>query len=285
MKYDILIATPLKLVSLIRAEAIDLSRVEMIIMDEADKLLELEKTFTNKNDDDDDEDEENEEPAQRDRSSFLNQVDEILAQCPKNDTVIRGLFSATIGAFVRELATAFLRNPVEVSIGMENTGASTIHQRLIFVGREDGKLLAIRNLIQEGLKPPVLLFVQSIDRAKELFRELVFDGINVDVIHASRSAHQREEIMKRFRRGDIWVLICTDLMARGIDFKGVQMVINYDLPLSPVNYIHRIGRTGQLKLLKIMFSFFIFLKSRFVFLFLFRSSRSKGRSGHFLHRG
>jgi ATP-dependent RNA helicase DDX52/ROK1 len=245
MKYDILIATPLKLVSLIRADAIDLSRVEMIIMDEADKLLELEKTFANKNDVNDDDNEGDEEPAQRDRSSFLNQVDEILAQCPKNDTIIRGLFSATIGAFVRELATAFLRNPVEVAIGVENTGASTIQQRLIFVGREDGKLLAIRNLIQEGLKPPVLLFMQSIDRAKELFRELVFDGINVDVIHASRSAHQREEIMKRFRRGDIWVLICTDLMARGIDFQGVQMVINYDLPLTPVNYIHRIGRTGQ----------------------------------------
>ena len=122
-----------------------------------------------------------------------------------------------------------------------------------------------------GLKPPVLLFVQSIDRAKQLFIELVYDGINVDVMHAERSQLQREEVIRRFRTGDIWVLICTDLMARGIDFKGnkynhqsiirkkillfntwlmkiceigVQMVINYDLPQSAVSYIHRIGRTG-----------------------------------------
>lgn len=246
MKYDILIATPLRLVTLIRANAIDLSRVEVIIMDEADKLLELDTTKVPKNDDEEESQEEevDEEGIKRDRSSFLNQVDEILAQCPRTG-ILRGLFSATIGAFVRELATAFLQNPIEVSIGIENAGASTINQKLVFVGREDGKLLAIRQLVQEGLKPPVLLFVQSIDRAKELFRELVYDGINVDIMHSSRSDYQREEIMRRFRIGEIWILICTDLMARGIDFQGVQMVINYDLPLTPVNYIHRIGRTGK----------------------------------------
>ena len=132
--------------------------------------------------------------------------------------------------------------------------------------------------------------MQSKDRAKDLFRELVYDGINVDVIHAERTQQQREDIIRlllhtgtsiiivswtvldctrlfymyrfflifyhlfsclflfcrrRFRVGDIWVLICTDLMARGVDFKGVQMVINYDLPQSAVAYIHRIGRTGR----------------------------------------
>ena len=99
--------------------------------------------------------------------------------------------------------------------------------------------------MQEGIKPPVLLFLQSVERAKALFKELVYDGINVDVIHAEKSAKQREEVIRRFRQGDIWVLICTDLMARGVDFKGVQMVINYDLPQSAVDYIHRIGRTGR----------------------------------------
>ena len=173
-------------------------------------------------------------------------MDEILAQCSNtSQPVQRALFSATIGSFVRELASAFLVNPIEVSIGVENSGASTIHQKLLFVGREDGKILAIRQLIQQGLTPPVLIFVQSTDRAKDLFKELVFDGINVDFMHAGRSAIQREEVIRRFRIGEIWVLICTDLMARGIDFKGVQMVINYDLPLTPVSYIHRIGRTGR----------------------------------------
>jgi ATP-dependent RNA helicase DDX52/ROK1 len=179
----------------------------------------------------------------------LTQVDEIIAECPtpSNNSIIlqRCLFSATIGPFVKELAEGFLKNPIHVAIGVENSGATTIDQKLIFVGREDGKLLAIRQLIQEGLRPPVLLFVQSIDRAKDLYKELVFDGINVDIMHSNRSAVQREEVMKRFRQGEIWVLICTDLMARGIDFQGVQMVINYDLPNTAVSYIHRIGRTGR----------------------------------------
>jgi ATP-dependent RNA helicase DDX52/ROK1 len=171
MKYDILIATPLRLVTLIRSNAIDLSSVEMIIMDEADKLLEFDRGKAEM----DEEEEENEEGGEvseqqkRDRSSFLSQIDEILSQCPSSSSsssssLQRGLFSATIGPFVKELASAFLVDPVEVSIGVENSGASTIQQKLIFVGREDGKLLAIRQLIQKGIKPPVLLFVQSIDR-------------------------------------------------------------------------------------------------------------------------
>ena len=205
------------------------------------------------------------------RSSFLSQVDEILAECgtayasadvekkkksnkkdkksePAEGTVVlqRALFSATIGPFVQELAASFLNNPVEVNIGVVNAGATSIDQRLVFVGREDGKLLAIRQLIQRGeLKPPVLLFLQNKERAKELFRELVYEGINIDVIHGDRSQQQREHVIRKFRLGETWVLICTDLMARGIDFKGVKMVINYDLPQSGVAYIHRIGRTGR----------------------------------------
>ena len=86
---------------------------------------------------------------------------------------------------------------------------------------------------------------KSIDRAKELFHELVYDGINVDVIHSERTQHQRDSIIENFRLGKIWVLIATELMARGIDFKGVNMVINYDFPQSVASYIHRIGRTGR----------------------------------------
>ena len=161
-------------------------------------------------------------------------------------TLQRALFSATIGPSVQELAASFLQNPVELSIGVVNAGASSIDQRLVFVGREDGKLLAIRQLIQQGqLKPPVLLFLQNKERAKELYRELVYEGINIDVIHGDRSQQQREDVIRKFRQGETWVLICTDLMARGIDFKGVKMVINYDLPQSGVAYIHRIGRTGR----------------------------------------
>ena len=105
--------------------------------------------------------------------------------------------------------------------------------------------MAIRQLIQQGINPPVLVFVQSIERAKELFRELIYDGLNVDVIHSERTQAQRDNIVDNFRIGKIWVLISTELMSRGIDFKGVSMVINYDFPQSAASYIHRIGRTGR----------------------------------------
>lgn len=86
------------------------------------------------------------------------------------------------------------------------------------------------------------MFVQTKERAKELYTELVYDGINVDVIHAERSQLQRDNVVKSFRSGQIWVLICTELMGRGIDFKGVNLVVNYDFPPSAISYIHRIGR-------------------------------------------
>ncbi len=253
--YDIIVSTPMRLLGLVRAGAIDLSGVRFIALDEADKLFELNKrregtgrdhrkSKDSGNSEDSEEEGEDEGLAER-HSAFLNQVDEILAECPRDGSVQRALFSATIGPFVSELAAQFLHNHVHITVGTENAGNTNIKQILKFVGREDGKLLAIRQIVQEGIKPPVLLFLQSVERAKALFKELVYDGINVDVIHAEKSAKQREEVIRRFRQGDIWVLICTDLMARGVDFKGVQMVINYDLPQSAVAYIHRIGRTGR----------------------------------------
>lgn len=196
-------ATPLRLLSVVRAQAIDLSSVQIVVLDEADKLFELdggnnskthqdeeeeeveapvsggkkaksskkEKKVQNGNDEDDDDDSEdgngsaNGKMSERIRTSFLSQVDEILAQCPEQG-VQRALYSATVGPFVKELASSFLHNPVQITIGKENAGASTIDQKLMFVGREDGKLLAIRQIVQAGLRPPVLLFLQSIDRAK-----------------------------------------------------------------------------------------------------------------------
>ena len=228
---SLLITTPMRLLVLLRAKAVDLSTVEVVIMDEVDKLFELEGA-------------DEEVPGEPVRSSFLSQVDEILAAC-SHISLRRSLFSATMGPMVHELAGAILKNPVFVSIGRQNTGANTIDQKLVFTGNEEGKLLAMRNLIREGLKPPCLLFMQSKDRAKALYKELVYDGINVDVIHSERTQQQRDEAVRQFRTGEIWVLICTDLIARGLDFKGVQMVINYDLPNTAVAYIHRIGRTGR----------------------------------------
>jgi ATP-dependent RNA helicase DDX52/ROK1 len=91
------------------------------------------------------------------------------------------------------------------------------------------------------VRPPVLIFVQSIERAKELFHELVYDGLSCDVIHAERTQAQRDAIVAAFRTGRLWVLIATELLARGMDFKGVNLVVNYDFPQTTVSYIHRIG--------------------------------------------
>ncbi|KDO17282.1 hypothetical protein SPRG_17286 [Saprolegnia parasitica CBS 223.65] len=189
----------------------------MICLDEADRLFEM---------------------------GFVEQIDEVFAACT-NPSLQRMMFSATMLEGVEEMAQSVLKDPIKVAIGVKNAGANTINQRLLFVGKEEGKLVAMKQLIQEGLKLPVLMFVQNKDRAKELFHELVYDGINVGAIHADRTKEQRDKVIKDFRTGSVWVLICTDLMSRGIDFKGVNMVINYDFPQSAVSYIHRIGRTGR----------------------------------------
>ncbi|KAF0683324.1 Aste57867_24617 [Aphanomyces stellatus] len=217
VNYDIVIATPLRLVHLITNDGVKLDQVEMICLDEADRLFDM---------------------------GFVEQIDDVFAACT-NPTMQRMMFSATMLQGVEEMAQSVLKDPIKVSIGVKNAGATTIKQRLMFVGKEEGKLVAMKQLIQEGLKLPVLLFVQNKDRAKELYQELVYDGINVGAIHADRTKEQRDKVIKDFRTGTVWVLICTDLMSRGIDFKGVNMVINYDFPQSAVSYIHRIGRTGR----------------------------------------
>ncbi|KAF6201603.1 hypothetical protein GE061_003995 [Apolygus lucorum] len=94
-----------------------------------------------------------------------------------------------------------------------------------------------------GLKANYI--TKSKDRAKQLFDELIYDGINVDVIHSDRTQHQRDNVVRAFREGKIWVLICTDIMGRGVDFVGIKLVVNYDFPNSAISYIHRIGRTGR----------------------------------------
>ncbi|CAO3701551.1 unnamed protein product [Rhizopus microsporus] len=216
-KFDILVTTPLRLVYAIKENEVDLSAVRHLVLDEADKLLE---------------------------KGFLGQTDEIFAACTST-TIQKSLFSATFSSHIEELAKSVMKDPIRIVIGAKNAATDTIKQELLFTGTEAGKRIALRQLIQRGLKPPVLIFVQSIDRAKELFHELVFDGINVEVIHSDRTKAQRDNIINQFRVGKIWVLIATDLMARGLDFKGVNLVINYDFPQSVASYIHRIGRTGR----------------------------------------
>ncbi|XP_071945364.1 probable ATP-dependent RNA helicase DDX52 [Antedon mediterranea] len=221
-KYDILVSTPNRLVYMLNkgSESLKLTSVEWLIVDESDKLFEDGK------------------------SGFREQLAVIYKAC-ESTHVRRALFSATFAYEVEQWCKLNLDNVVAVTVGQKNTATDTIKQELTFVGSEYGKLVAVREIFRKGFNPPVLMFVQSKDRAKELFNELVYDGLNVDVIHADRPQIQRDEVVKNFRSGKIWVLIATELMGRGIDFKGVNVVINYDFPTSAISYIHRIGRTGR----------------------------------------
>ncbi|KAM7088267.1 putative ATP-dependent RNA helicase DDX52 isoform 2-T2 [Ciconia maguari] len=221
-KFDILVTTPNRLIYLLKQDppAIDLTSVEWLVVDESDKLFEDGK------------------------SGFRDQLASIFLACTSH-VVRRALFSATFAHDVEEWCKLNLDSVVLVSVGARNSAAETVEQELLFVGSETGKLTAMRELVKKGFAPPVLVFVQSIERAKELFHELIYEGINVDVIHADKTQQQRDNVVHSFRAGKIWVLICSALLARGIDFKGVNMVINYDLPTSAVEYIHRIGRTGR----------------------------------------
>lgn len=217
---DVLISTPLRLASMIEesdATTRQLADVQMVILDEADKLLEM---------------------------GFVEQADTVLAACT-NDKIVRGMFSATMASGIEELAHTALRDAVQVVVGKVGAGASDIDQKLLYVGREEGKLMAIRQQIREGMRPPVLIFLQSKERANELYSELKYDGVKAGILHGDMPLAAREDMVRRYRIGEVWFLIATDLIGRGLDFKGINTVINYDFPQTAVSYVHRIGRTGR----------------------------------------
>ena len=217
-KYDLIISTPLRLIDVMKAEALDLSNLKNIIFDEADKLFD---------------------------KTFIEQSDAILGLCNTRN-LRKSMFSATIPSSVEEIANSIMLDPIRIIIGHKEAANANIEQKLIYCGNEEGKLIAIRQLVQEGeFKPPIIIFLESITRAKALYHELMYDRMNVDVIHAERTPTQRAKIIERFKSGELWCLICTDVLARGIDFKGVNLVINYDVPRTAQAYVHRIGRTGR----------------------------------------
>lgn len=266
---DILVTTPLRLFVALQSEnsKVDLSHVRLVyvnpflfllysqyfvwssqcfsyfhtrVLDEADRLLDATDGVLKAKR------EGNKESGSAHAQSFVEQIDSLLGAC--GNRAVRAMFSATMGGRIHSLAETVLRSPVDITINSHGgaIGANTdIDQKLVFVGREEGKLLEIRKLINKGIKPPVLIFLQSQERAQALYKELKYENVNADVIHAKRSQKARDLAVQNFRKGETWVLICTDLVARGVDFKAVNLVINYDLPASGVTYVHRIGRTGR----------------------------------------
>ncbi|EIW66238.1 hypothetical protein TREMEDRAFT_41061 [Tremella mesenterica DSM 1558] len=216
---DILVATPERLHHLINEQRVSLAETSHIILDEADRLL---------------------------SPDFLPQVEPIVEACT-HPKVQKCLLSATIPAGAEALARTWLREGgVRIVVGIKDSAVTTVDQSLVFTATESGKLMTLRQLISSGDLPyPSLIFVQSIERAEELCKTLALEGVKVDMVHGGRSRTKREEAVVRFRKGDVWILVVTEVLARGMDFRGVKVVINYDFPQTVQSYIHRVGRTGR----------------------------------------
>lgn len=199
--------------------SLPLRSVEWLVLDEADRLLER---------------------------GFAESVDAIVGMAPASAS--KSLFSATIPERVEHLASGMLTRQIKVTVGERNNPVKSVNQELRFVGRETGKPLAMRQLLREGLEVPCLVFVDGRERAVEARRELEADaGLRVPVAcaHAGMEQWEKERAILRFREGSAWVLVATDLVARGMDFAGVKTVINFDFPKTRSDYVHRVGRAGR----------------------------------------
>jgi len=193
-------------------------------------------------------------------------------KCCINESLQTSLWSATIGSSIESLAqstilerrrrlglSASKHHVIRVIVGLKDSALPTVSHRLIYAATERGKLLAIRQLLHPStaedapaLRPPFLVFTQTIPRAVALHSELLYDippeaggSTRIAVLHSDLSDTARSNVMAEFRKGEIWVLITTDLLSRGIDFRGINGVVNYDIPNTGAAYVHRAGRTGR----------------------------------------
>jgi len=212
---DILVATPGRLLDLISQGYVDLSHVRFLVLDEADRMLDM---------------------------GFIRDIRKILAQIPKKRQSL--LFSATIPRSIVDLSNDILYNPVSVSITPESTTVEAIEQSLMFVMRSDKRGL-LTYIIEEESPDKVLVFCRTKHGCNRIARQLGQDGIDALPIHGNKSQGARENALRRFRNGTLQVLVATDVASRGIDVSDISHVINLDLPNEPEVYVHRIGRTGR----------------------------------------
>lgn len=212
---DILVATPGRLLDLHDQKLLQLNKVEVLVLDEADRMLDM--------------------GFQRD----LNRILDILPQKRQNL-----LFSATFSKEIKKLANAFLRNPVSVSATPENTTVEKISQRIIRVDKSKKTALTIK-LIKDGDWQQVLIFTRTKHGANKLSKKLDKAKVSSAAIHGNKTQNARTNALAGFKSGKIMVLVATDIAARGLDIPLLPHVINYELPNVPADYVHRIGRTGR----------------------------------------
>jgi ATP-dependent RNA helicase RhlE len=212
---QILVATPGRLIELMESNAVHISDIDTLVLDEADKMLNM---------------------------GFKEQMDQILSKLPKKRQNL--LFSATLNEDVKQVEKLLLNKPVVISIDEEKDPIDLIQQFAYFVSEEKkGPLL--RHLIKSNNMQQVLVFTSSVQKATQVANKLRNNGIQAQAIHSKKSQGARTDLLTKFKHGHLQVLVSTDLLARGIDIEFLPYVVNYELPRSPKDFIHRIGRTGR----------------------------------------
>ncbi len=215
MGVNVLVATPGRLLELVDANAVHLSDIKTLVLDEADKMLNL---------------------------GFKDEVNRILGLLPKKRQNL--LFSATLNDDVKNINQILLQNPEVINIDTKTDNTDLINQ-IAYLVSDDRKGPLLRYLIKSKELKQVLVFVSSIKRADNVANKLRANGIQAWPIHSKKSQGARTDLLTKFKYGKLQVLVATDLISRGIDIEFLPSVINYELPRSPKDYIHRIGRTGR----------------------------------------
>jgi len=212
---DIIVATPGRLNDYIERKAVDLSKVEMLVLDEADRLLDL---------------------------GFMPQVRRIISKVNKERQTL--MFSATIDDRIGRLSNEFSEDPIIVKVNNERVDAATVEQQFVHVTEFNKDALLLKLLSDFGAEA-VLVFTRTKRKAGWVSDRLQDAKVVAEEIHGDLSQSQRERALKKFRTGEISVLVATDVAARGLDIPTISHVVNYDLPDTPEDYVHRIGRTGR----------------------------------------
>ncbi len=212
---DILVATPGRLMDLYNQNAIKFSQLEILVLDEADRMLDM---------------------------GFIHDIKKILAILPKKRQNL--LFSATFSDDIRRLAKGLVNNPVEISVTPRNTTAKTVKQWICPVDKKQKSAL-LTQLIKDNNWEQVLVFSRTKHGANRLTRYLEEKGIKAAAIHGNKSQGARTRALADFKSGEVTALVATDIAARGLDIDQLPQVVNFDLPNVPEDYVHRIGRTGR----------------------------------------
>jgi ATP-dependent RNA helicase RhlE len=212
---DILVATPGRLLDHAQQRTIDFSKIEILVLDEADRMLDM---------------------------GFINDIRRVIRLLPQQRQNL--MFSATYSDDIRQLAHGLLRQPVEIEVARRNAAVESIEQQVYMIGKDQKRAL-LSHLILSGDWSQVLIFTRTKHGANRLTKQLEQDGIRAAAIHGNKSQNARTQALADFKTMGIRALVATEVAARGLDIKELPHVVNYELPNVPEDYVHRIGRTGR----------------------------------------